>query len=694
MKLDHCLSGLFALSIIVGSLVFGMTAFAADEPRGSFSTYREIPVSLPGSYTGYTLPVVPGDIVNLDHFKFTQAKSDALTKNGFFVAPGAYKEFFQLYDEAPYSQTPPFITTDSMLHAFHLVFDKVLRDLERQRFSPDLIALTTACRIEAERNYRALKGTAMADPARQVLAYFSTAESLLVPGSPTPPEVADLVKGELSLINGAAGLQESVIFPKLVEDWSQYIPRGHYTKSEVLGRYFRAMMYYGRITFRLKDRGETEAALLVTYILTHARAADGSPASALWERIYEPTSFFVGGSDDPSFKEYKKVADRVFGTDAPPEKFADDALLTLFIDEANKLPAPRINSMWVTIFEDKETATSGFRFMGSRFVIDAFIFENLIWRRVGTMEEPRMLPSALDVMAAMGSKEALAILDKKGETKYKNYPENMERMKEAIAKLGVDEWTRTLYSAWLYALMPLLDAKDARYPAFMRTGPWATKDLNSAVGSYTELKHDTILYAKQVMAEAGGEYIEPLKGFVEPEPLVFSRLLSLVRMMKQGLESRGLLLDDHARLMEDLDSDVSFLLDMSLKELKQQPIAEADNDRMMYWGEHLEWLTLAAADTEGEGRPYFEDTDAALVADVATDPNGSVLELATGRINEIYVVVPDGAGKMMVTRGGVFSTYEFTVPLADRMTDETWKARLQAGTAPPVPEWTGIFIVK
>jgi hypothetical protein len=242
--------------------------------------------------------------------------------------------------------------------------------------------------------------------------------------------------------------------------------------------------------------------------------------------------------------------------------------------------------------------------------------------------------------------------------------------------------------------MPLLDAKDARYPAFMRTGPWATKDLNSAVGSYTELKHDTILYAKQVMAEAGGEYIEPLKGFVEPEPVVFSRLLSLVRMMKQGLQSRGLLLDDHARLMEDLDSDVTFLLDMSLRELKHQPITEADNDRMMYWGEHLEWLTLAAADTEGEGRPYFEDTDAALVADVATDPNGSVLELATGRINEIYVVVPDGAGKMMVTRGGVFSTYEFTVPLADRMTDETWKARLQAGTAPPVPEWTGIFIVK
>lgn len=694
MKIDHSLWGLVVVSIIVGSLVVTLSAWAADAPKNTFSSYKEVPVDLPGSYAGYGLPVGRGDIVNLDHYKLSDAKLAALLANGFFVTPGQYKEFFHLYNESPYSQTPPFITTDSMLHVFHLVFDKVLRDLERARFSPDLISLTTACRKEAERTYRELKGTAMEGPARQVLAYFSTAESLLVPGAPVPPEVARPVAGELELINGAAGFAESVIFPELVEDWSQYIPRGHYTKSETHKRYFRAMMYYGRITFRLKEKAETESALLVTYILTHAKAADGTPASALWERIYEPTAFFVGGSDDPSFKEYKAVADRVFGADASPQTFADDELLARFTEEAGKLPAPRINSMWVTIFENEEEATRGFRFMGSRFVIDAFIFENLIWRRVGTMDNPRMLPSALDVMAAMGSEKAYAILDKNGETRYANYPENMERMKAAVAALSAAEWTRTLYSSWLYALMPLLEQKDARYPAFMRSSPWAAKSLNSAVGSYTELKHDTILYAKQVMAEAGGEMIEPLKGYVEPEPVVYSRLLSLVRMMKQGLEARTMLSEEHARLMENLDSDVSFLLDVSVKELNNRPLDEAANDRMMYWGEHLEWMTLSAADTEGEGRPYFEDTDAALVTDVATDPNGFVLEIATGRINEIYAVVPDGSGKLMVTRGGVFSTYEFTVPVAERMTDETWKAKLGASTAPAPPGWTGEFIVK
>jgi len=694
MKMDHGLWGFVAIAVMLGSLVFGLALAGAEEPKHPFSSYKEVPVDLPAAYTGYGLPVNRADIANLNHFTFSDAKTKALLKNGFFVTPGNYKEFFQLYNEAPYTQPPPFITTDSMLHVFHLIFDKVLRDLEKERFSPDLIALTAACRAEAERTYRSLAGTTMEEPARRVLAYFSTAESLLVPGAPVPPEVAKLVSGELALINGAGGFQKSVVFPELVEDWSQYIPRGHYTKSDTLKRYFRAMMYYGRITFRLQNKTETESALLVTYILTHARAADGTPASTLWERIYEPRSFFVGGSDDPSFKEYKTVTDRVFGTGATPEKFADDALLARFIDEAKKLPAPRINSMWVTIFEDEEEATRGFRFMGSRFVLDAFIYENLIWRRVGTLDKPRMLPSPLDVMAAMGSTEAYAILHRKGETGYVNYTENMIRMKTAIAVLTPADWTRTLYSAWLYTLMPLAEKKDARYPAFMRTVPWETKNLNSAVGSYTELKHDTILYAKQVMAEAGGEEIEPLKGFVEPEPLVFSRLLSLVRMMKQGLGARGLLSEDQARMLETLDSDVSFLLDISVKELNGRPIDAAASDRMMYWGEHLEWLTLSAADTEGEGRPYFEDTDAALVADIATDPTGKALELATGRINEIYVAVPDGTGRLMVTRGGVYSTYEFTVPVSERMTDETWKKRLAGGTAPPMADWTGVFIVR
>lgn len=42
----------------------------------------------------------------------------------------------------------------------------------------------------------------------------------------------------------------------------------------------------------------------------------------------------------------------------------------------------------------------------------------------------------------------------------------------------------------------------------------------------------------------------------------------------------------------------------------------------------------------------------------------------------------------MVYAGSVFSHYELEVPGVARLSDDDWKARLQAGQKPPSPEWT------
>ncbi len=86
--------------------------------------------------------------------------------------------------------------------------------------------------------------------------------------------------------------------------------------------------------------------------------------------------------------------------------------------------------------------------------------------------------------------------------------------------------------------------------------------------------------------------------------------------------------------------------------------------------------------------------EAAVVADVATDPNsGMVLEEAVGKVFEVYVVV-EVEGELVITQGGAFSYYEFSQPMADRLTDESWREMLNTGQAPPRPEWTGSFIVE
>ena len=682
-----------------------------------FAAYEAVSVSLPAAYQGYTLPVDLDDVSGQELTPLNAAQRALIERNGFVVTPAEWSEFYLIYERMRYSDVPVFVTTDSVYHIYHLIFDKMLRDLEREHFEPDVRALTSACLGSAQAIYAEVLGTPLESAARSALAYFGVAQALIAPESAIPPEVADLVTAELALIEAHAGLEPSPILsqgcptgcdpcdtnpppacqdqPCMCEDYSQYVPRGHYTRSEQLQRYFRTMMWYGRINMRLQKPSETQMALLITTILRHT-TVNGVPAADVWQRVYDPTVFIVGKADDLGFHEYGTLWDAIYGSDAPVSTIADETRLAAFIEAARDLPPPQINSMFVYIWEDEDQVTQGFRFMGQRFVLDAYIFEQLIWREVGTMAKPRWLPKGLDVMAAMGSEEAYTILDEMEETAYENYPEQMAKLRGEISALELDSWTQNLYWTWLYTFHPLLAPKGAEYPAFMQTEAWARKDLHTALGSWTELKHDTILYAKQVMAEMGGGGPGDVPhGFVEPNPEVYARLLALTQMTRTGLESRGLLTENAHTNLQRLSGLLDFLLRVSQRELAGQAIDLEDYWRIQFYGGELEAITLAAADQEGSGRPFFEEPEqAALVADVATDPEGQVLEEAVGHVDEIVVVVPDGQGGLQLAKGGVFSYYEFPWPMNDRLTDEAWRAMLDAGQAPDRPPWTSSFFVE
>jgi hypothetical protein len=536
------------------------------------------------------------------------------------------------------------------------------------------------------------------------VAYFGIADRLLGLSDAIPGEAQSFVDAELALISSTSGASISPLWDrpdlpddmKLIEDYSQYIPRGHYTRTEELKTYFRAMMWYGRLTFRLVDDFETRRALLLTKAIRSATAADGTPTLTLWQDIYEPTVFIVGKADDLGFYEYGALSDLVFGTSPDPLDFVDEVLFASFKEASATLPPPQVNSMWVWIWQDQETVTKGFRFMGQRFTLDEYVFGQLTWRRVGTETDPRGLPKGLDFFAAMGSEEAYVILDGMGDTQFTNFDTQMTKVQSEVAALGLDSWTQNLYWSWLYSFQPLIEPKGASYPPFMQTQAWVRKELQTALGSWTELKHDTILYAKQVMAEMGGGGGDvPPHGYVEPNPEAYARLLSLAQMTYQGLESRSLLTDLMRTQLGNLIEELQFLQSVSERELAGESLTDEEYWHIAYWGGVLEQFTLAAADTEGEGsRTVLEDQKAALVVDVATGPNDlfslAVLEEAVGQPTEIFVILPDSPWRIAV--GAVFSYYEFTVPPSERMTDETWQAMLEAGTNPLQPDWTELFI--
>ncbi len=623
-------------------------------------------------------------------FLLSAEQVQRLQQDGFVVTPGVEKEFFAIYEKARYANVPIFVTSDALLHSYHLLFDKVLRTAETQFFIPLLRDLNQTLLQRADQVYQQLIGTAWEADALRTVAFIGVGSKLLDGNAPIPVYAQGIAQAEVDLVNSAGGILPSPLFPSLAngEDYTQYIPRGHYTRSEELSAYFRSMMWYGRMTFLLKGANPE-------YAKADTRAA---------------IVFFVGRSDDLTIIQYGEVMDRVYGQDAPITTLVDETLLLSFISEAEKLPPPRILGMVIRDTDDEEETTKGMRFMGQRFVPDAYIFRQLIYRNVGTRDNRRGLPMGLDLFAAMGSERAYEILDQLGETQYENYPEQMNKVRGWLNSISQTEWTETLYNSWLYSFYPLIQSPSAGYPYFMNNQAWLDKQLNTTLGSWAELKHDTILYAKQVYAELGGgppapEAIPP-RGYVEPVPEFFARLSALTNMTINGLSERSLLSEaDRASLMRL--EELSFILQtIAEKELRGEPLSEEEFHNIRFIGGELEHFVMAAADSDSEdefARKYMdEQPQAAVIADVATDPANElghvVLEEGVGRILNIHVLVPlieaDGSIAWQVTQGGVFSYYEFAWPAEDRLTDEKWRGMLDAGSAPAVPAWTSSFRIE
>ena len=640
------------------------------------SFYDGITVSAPAAAPSVPDYTVSPDLSNTDNvgrMYLSDQQTELLAGNGFFVVEdGGGLEFYEVYESNRYNKVPNFVTVDSMMHTYHLYFGYLLKKTEINHLSSSLLKLSQFMLNASTEQLHALTGTEWESAARRNAAFFGVGASLLDPSTVVDGAVSSMVSDELGRINAAAGVDYSGLFEEVMEDYSQYIPRGYYAGNETLERYFRAMMWYGRSNFTQSNEDFDRSTLLMTLAMDQGGLAD-------WESIYTVTSFFAGASDDSGYYEYRPIGDAGYGADVTVSALPGNAAAW---EQYHSLTAltepPKINSV-VSDDDGKDhvEGNKGFRFMGQRFSIDATIFTNLLYNKVkeNSAGEKRMLPNALDIPAALGSDTALSLLNDLGETSYSGYTENMNQLRAEIAASDDTLWNASLYSQWLHTLRPLLDQKGAGYPKFMQTNAWARKSLQTFLGSYTELKHDTVLYAKQVMVEMGGGPEEAVddRGYVEPEPVVFARLSALTAATSSGLSGYGLLDGDDAsnlQLLKDLSDQLQVIAE---KELRNETPTDAEFDLIRDFGGQLEhfWKEVYKNETT---KNYISGRDfpAAIVTDVATDPNGQVLELGTGTVGEVYVVVPVD-GSLRIATGGVYTFYQFAQPLSERLTDTAWR---------------------
>lgn len=232
----------------------------------------------------------------------------------------------------------------------------------------------------------------------------------------------------------------------------------------------------------------------------------------------------------------------------------------------------------------------------------------------------------------------------------------------------------------------------------MQTNEWGKKNLNTALASWAELKHDAILYAEQPQAaECGGAGPpSPITvGYVEPNVKFWSKIIELLDLTEDMLKRNKFFKDDIESKTKSMRENAEFLLSASKKELKHEKLSEQEYHTIEAIGASTEYLTLSIVEPDkylqGWENVLGPDKSIAVVADVYTRnvqdcPKDGILHVATGKANDIYVVV-EIEGYLYLAKGATFSYFEFIRPLNVRLTDEEWQKTLEGKETPAIPQW-------
>jgi hypothetical protein len=623
------------------------------------------------------------NVVNI--WMFNNLKDDIkahLETDEFVMLTGENVQFFQLYEENDYSQTPNFVATDMLLHLGHIHTSFLVRVIEEEYLSKamsDLYAMIA----------RKLAADAIKYPARKadieyLQAFFAVGAALggeslnnLCPASylTRAKSEVDLIKGEKDNFSSLMPSYQGVMFP-----YSMFKPRGHYTRSETLQMYFKMVNWMQWASFCLEDENEFRQAVIASGILSDPEIL-GS-----YNHFMEITQFFFGKPDNLSALELNNITSQALASDKlNASDLSGYRKQAIAASEKKNVIRPKV----VRGCEAKVN------FMPARYMFDNEILMNMAWiKEDGSTDRP--YPKGLDVFAAMGDKTAEKILtdEYKEDKNWKDYIPNLRTMQKKFA--NYDGWDESVYNKTMQVLKMNLWV-DKRAPAFMRTENWKRKNLNASLGAWAELKHDAVLYAEQPFAAecgGGGECDPPpaaiVKGYVEPNTEVYLKMIELLDQTSKILAEMPQVESFWKSRTENLKEMTQFLLDISRRQLDGKAISDEDYRKIEVIGATAEWLTLEMMGVYEWFAVRGADREVALVADVYTNnedkKKAGILHVATGNVNDLYVVVRIG-DNYYLTRGGTFSYREFVKPLDERMTDEEWQELLKQNKAPEMQEW-------
>ncbi len=611
--------------------------------------------------------------------KLDGAEHKAILKNGFYVNPKPVLHEFMNNDDMvdAYSNIPPLtpkiITSDFPLHAFHLYFDRMLQKVEEKVLIGRSGELLTAMNGAFKKLRPELEGTDSGKKVAALVNDWLMIATHLVTGGGT--ELTGDAAGFAAMINEGTGSALSP-FTGIIQDFTLFKPRGHYTLNDSLKAYFKVSYMLGT-PFPLDTNTGAAASLVLCRILAEP------DVEAKWKNLFDPICYMVGSSNVNSYYDLSGVTAQFKLSD-----IGDNAK----IEEIKAALDKAARESVIQRLPGKKFAV-----LPRRVTFDAMIFETLTGLKDST-DNKRALPDPLDVMAVLGSPAAREEVKKYEH--FNGYSEKLAELGKMWPEYRAGGYGDNVYTSWL-AFAEIYFEPTLSGQFFAHSPAWGYKKLITAEASVTELKHDTILYAEQSgaeMGEGGDLGAAPFKlpiarGYVEPEAKLYRAMAEtsgkIIKFLKEMFPD-----DENEYYTVNLSEFADTM--NTLAGMSDRAVADSMtyDDFLM-----IRDFKLPSVMPEGISDVFEEEAQKqlrmALVADVATDPDtGDVLYMGTGVPRKISVYVNDRSGGFRLTEGYVFSYYSFTQSNSEgRIDDDQWKSMVydpekQGALKLRLPDWS------
>jgi Tol biopolymer transport system component len=584
-----------------------------------------------------------GDVANLWMYPYNEAQLANLTTNQMLLLNSKNDQIYKLYDSERYScgediavgfhARPYLVTSDAVLETYYAAYSALYDYVEHVTLSNTLKdmclqALDVAHSLKASEDIQTL---------------FATGLCLLQPTNISSASIK--TKEEVNRIISAKGSEKSLFGKSL--NYTNFFIRGKYERDTIMQGYFRAIKWFQEFTFELSDRDDYKNIQELLPILNNPKV------KVSFEKIYSCYRETVGES---RYFDATNLTNQSISNSAPKIK--------------SKLP-------WVK-------QVPRFRIMPPVYTLDAYMFDNLITHDgsgVGSLINTRVFPKGMDIFACLGSKEARDILvNEFKESRYENYEKVLDSITDLIKDYPDTTWSANLYQNWLGALQALVKEPTSESPDFCKTKAWKRKQLNSALGSWVNLRYETIAIVEQVAAECGEGGYEILnaghpRGYVEPNPEFFHKLDEGFAKIESSLNEK--ISDEDLKQgvvprISEYRKQIKNLEVIAQKELRGEQLTDDEYNQILEIGGVIEhFILLMKSLNGGESDHAIRNPDPInKIVDVQHDNvSGTRLYEALGYADEVNAVVPF-FGKRQIVKGPVYSYYELVSN--DELSSDKW----------------------